>query len=235
MTSRPSDVRESGETQLDEVVKAESDANDEVDSSVEDPARSDNSPMGIFQSTGLSRMKFSWGGEDAQVVAMAQSTVDERLRASFMDAYQIMHDLFIVVRKPMVDAQGEVIRDQHGWPQWERTASGGWVEDWTALNRSQKENFLFQITTRLFAWEMSAANAWGEAMFAKAAWEERFAIAYDAPVTGTIQDRTSKGRIAASEERYFGIFQTLYSRKADAIVRTMGLLAQRLKDTLDLG
>lgn len=233
--SSPDTTRASGESQLDAVVKEESARNDQAEDVVEDPARSDNSPMGIFASTGLSRMKFQWGGEDAQVVAMAQSSVDDRLRVNFRDAYQIMHDLFMLVRESEVDESGEVMRDQYGWPIWKRTPSGGWVEDWSILNRRQKEDFLFQITTRLFAWEMAAADAWGEAMFAKAHWEERFAVAYDAPVTGTIQDRTSKGRVAAAEDRYFAIFQSLYSRKADAILRTLGLLAQRLKDTLDLG
>ena len=235
MSSRPTDRRQSGEAQVDEVTVAESERNDEAEQPVEDPARSDNSPMGIFASTGLRRMKFAWNGEDAQIVSQAQAAVDERVRYSFRDAYQIMHDLFMLVRKQEVDGNGEAKRDPHGWPIWERTASGGFVEDWTALTRKQKEDFLFQITTRLFAWEMAAADAWGEAMFAKAQWEERFAISYDAPVTGTIQDRTAKGRIGATEERYFAIFLTLYSRKADAIVRTLGLLGQRLKDTLEFG
>ena len=66
---------------------------------------------------------------------------------------------------------------------------GGWVEDWSALSLKQRENFLFQITTRMFAWEMAAADAWGESMYARACWEEAFSVAYDAPSVGTIDDR----------------------------------------------
>jgi hypothetical protein len=84
----------------------------------------------------------------------------------------------------------------------------------------------------MFGWEQRAADAWGEAMFAKAQWEERFAIDYDAPFTGTIEDRTAKGNIGAREERYFAIFLSLYSRKADAVVRSLALLGQRLKDSM---
>ena len=81
---------------------------------------------------------------------------------------------------------------------------------------------------------MASSDAWGEAMFAKAMWEETFSIGYSASVSGTIDDRTAAGRIGAAEERYFAIFMTLYSRKAEAITRSMALLGQRLKDTLDL-
>ena len=234
MASRPDTVRASGSTQVEEVTNAESEKN-EKEEGHEDPAASDDSPRSIFRAPGFHRMSFSWSGEDARIVAQAQSVVDERIQVNFRDAYMVMHDLFMVVRTPMTDPSGEIVTDRYGWPEWRRTPSGDWLEDWSALGRKEKEDFLFKITTRLFAWEQRAAEAWGEAMFAKAAWEERFAISFDAPVHGTVEDRTAKGRIGASEERYFGIFQTLYSRKADAIVRVMNLLGQRLKDTLDLG
>ena len=228
-----STVRASGSTQVEEVTKEVSEQNDR-DEAHEDPAASEDSPRSIFRAPGLHRMAFQWSGEDGRVVAQAQGVVEERIQANFRDAYQIMFELFMVVRTPLADGNGDVIRDRFGWPEWRRTESGDWVEDWSALSRKQKEDFLFKITTRLFAWEQRAAEAWGEAMFSKAAWEERFAIGFDAPVHGTIEDRTAKGRIGAVEERYFAIFQTLYSKKSDAVVRTMNLLAQRLKDTLEL-
>lgn len=235
MASTPSTTRASGATQAEEVVKAVSEGNDK-DEAAEDPAASDDSPRSIFRAPGFHRMSFQWSGEDGRIVAQAQSVVEDRIRANFQDAYQIMFELFMIVRKPVInEGTGEIVADRFGFPEWQRTQAGDWVEDWSALSRKDKEDFLFKITTRLFAWELRAAEAWGEAMFAKAMWEERFAISYDAPVHGTIEDRTAKGRIGASEERYFGIFQTLYSRKADAIVRVMNLLGQRLKDTMDLG
>lgn len=233
--SRPDDTRASGETQVTEVTAEESARNDDTEQPVEDLVGHQDDKRSIFRTPGFSRMSLAWKPEDAQIVAQARASVDERMLIAFKDAYQIMHDLFMEIREPVVDDQGEIVRDRFGWPEWKRTPSGGWVEDWTALNRKQKENLLFQITTRLFAWEMAAADAWGEAMFAKAQWEERFAISYDAPVTGTIQDRTAKGRLGAAEERYFAIFLTLFSRKSDSMVRNMSLLGQRLKDTLDLG
>lgn len=79
---------------------------------------------------------------------------------------------------------------------------------------------------------MRAADAWTESMFAKAQWEERFGIAYGAPHDGTIEDRTSYAKRDAAEERYFAIFAASYSRKADALVRVMSTLGQRLKDSL---
>jgi hypothetical protein len=36
----------------------------------------------------------------------------------------------------------------------------------------------------------------------------------------------------AADERYFAIFESVLSRKADAIVRSMERLSQRLKDVM---
>ena len=64
-------------------------------------------------------------------------------------------------------------------------------------------------------------------MFAKGAWEEAFADAY---VAGngrlTIDDRTQRGHQASIERRYFGIFQAMLSRRADAIIRSMERLEE---------
>src|SRR5690606_17125557 len=122
--------------------------------------------------------------------------------------------------------------DKFGFTIWHKTPSGSYEEDWSRLTRKEKENLLFTITTRLFDWQQRAADAWGESMFAKAVWEERFARDFNAAMTGTVEDRRAHGNREAADEKYFAIFVTLYSRKADAIVRTMELLAQRIKDSL---
>jgi hypothetical protein len=100
-----------------------------------------------------------------------------------------------------------------------------------ALTDRRREHFLHQISAHLFEWEQASQDLWGEAMFAKAAWEERFAWGYTTSEGKTIDDRTQRARQASQEERYFAIYRTLLSRKADALVRSMQLINQRLKDT----
>lgn len=233
-TSKPTTRRASGDTQLGDVLKAEAIENDIAEAD-EDPGAQVDPPRSKFRTLGLSRMKVAWQGEDALTVAQVHKAVDERVQANFADAYSIMHDLYLRVRTPEVDANGEVVLDADGFPVWRRTPSGGFEEDWSVLGRREREDFLFSITTRLFAWERAAADAWGEAMLAKVAWEERFSTGYQAPVQGTIDDRIAYGRKEAAEDRYFAVFLTLYSRRADAVVRVLGLLGQRIKDTMDLG
>lgn len=200
----------------------------------EDAALTDEDPTEErtvrFRTPGFSRMRMEWAPMDRPIKDRALAMVEDRLVQEFSDAFQIMHDLFLLVRDPVVDANGEARLDRHGFPVWRKTDSGTWVEDFTKLRRVDQENFLFQITTRMFLWEQKAADAWGEAMFSKAMWEERMALGYDAPMSGTIEDRTAAGRIASADERYFALFLSLYSRKVDALVRSLALLAQRLKD-----
>lgn len=221
-------TRASGETTAAEVAAEEV---EKLDETIEPELPQEREK--IFRTPGFARMRVDWSTDDRLVIARAQNAVDKRITDNFMDAYQVMHEIYDLVRTPEVDPEtGEILTDQFGFKKWHRTPSGSFEEDWTRLTLKEKENFMFTITTRIFEWESRAADAWGEAMFAKAAWEERFSIAFDAPVSGTVDDRKAVGNIDAREEKYLAIFLTLYSRKADAIVRTLSLLGQRLKDSM---
>lgn len=220
-------------SQVVEVTKQETERNDE-DEADEDPAEEFDPPRSRYRRMGFYRFPTNWQGEDRIVVSRAQQAIDDRVQTAFADAFQIMHDIFIIVREKEVDREtGEIKVDQNGWPIWARTPSGGFVEDWAKLTRKQREDFLFQITTRLFAWEQRAAQMWTEAMFAKSKWEESFAAGYVAPMSGTIDDRTAAGRMDAAQDRYFAVFLTAVSKRGDGIVRSMTLLAQRIKDVLE--
>lgn len=231
MASSRSQVRASGQTQAAEVTK---DLSDQADEHIDTDLKANlDPPRGRFRTPGFSRMRIDWRKEDAQVLTKAQATVEEMVLANFRDAYLILNDLFERVREPDVDRiTGEILTDRYGWTLWRRNEFGDYIEDWSRLTRKEREDFLFRITTRLFDWEQRSTDAWAQAMYAKTMWEERFSIDYDAPVAGTIDDRTAVGRIGSTEERYFAILVTHYSRRAEAIVKTMNNIALRLKDIL---
>lgn len=186
-----------------------------------------------LRTPGFSRMRTEWEGNDAIVVAHVMGQADNLLLMNFADAFGVMHELYEIVREPVCDENtGLILKDAHGFTVWKRSPSGVWIEDYSRLGHKEKQHLLFQITTRIFEWEQKAANAWGEAMFAKAMFEERFAATFQStPGTKpTVDDRTQFARGSSTEERYFAIFQSLYSRKAEALVRSLTLLGQRLKD-----
>lgn len=224
-------VRASGETTAGETTREEA---EKVDRLPETEVLPDEREI-RFQTPGFSRMRLDWQGEDREVIKRARDAVEGRLLRNFASAYQVMYEVYELVRTPEVDENGEVVRDRYGFPLWRQTVSGDYEEDWSKLTRDQRERFMFTLTTRLFEWSALAADAWGEAMFSKARWEERFSVAFDAPMSGTVDDRKAKGHIGAAEDRYFALYLTLYSRQADAIVRSMELLAQRLKDAMLAG
>lgn len=186
-----------------------------------------------MRTPGFSRMRTEWGGAEGAHVAALRAIVDGQMLRLFSDAYVIMNDLWDIVRQPCHTAEGEVITDAHGFPIWARTESGAFIEDYSNLGIRQREDFLFRITTSIFEWKQTAADLWGDAMFAKAIWEENFAHGFVDPVGRlTVEDRTQRARVAATQDRYFAIFQSLMSRKADAIVSSMELIGQRLKDVI---
>lgn len=227
MPGKPTQTRQSGLTPSEEVVEEQS---QELERTAEASITTERKTL--FRTPGWHRLRVNWRNEDVVILTQAQSAVQERMIHVFRDAYQTMYEIYAVVRTPVVDEHNSVVLDRDGFPTWKRSPAGNYEEDYTRLTESEKERFLFSITTRLFAWEQSAADIWGEAMFAKAQWEERFAIAFDAPMSGTEADRTAKGNMDAAEEKYFALFLSLYSRKADSLVRSMALLGQRLKDSL---
>lgn len=187
-----------------------------------------------FKYPGFSRFRTEWDGEDKVTMTRIRHIVELQLAKNFRDAYAVMLEVYSIVRVQEEGPGGEGLIDSHGFPVWKRSGpAGAYIEDWTKLTSRQKENLLFSITTKLFDWEQRAADAWLEAMMAKGIFEEQFANYFDEPIAGTIEDRRARANARAAEERYFAIFQSAYSRKAEAVVRSMTLLSQRLKDSLD--
>ena len=187
-----------------------------------------------WKTPGFQKMRLDWRSDDRDSLVRMKGAVDRAIMKQFGEVYQILNTFYNVVRTPVADANGEIQTDPWGFPIWERNEFGSFVEDYTKLTRKEHENFLYTFTTRLFQWQQDAIDLWGEAMFAKAQWEEAFSIGFQRPGSGTVDDRTAAGRIDAREERYFALYLSLISRKADALVRSIELIAQRLKDTLPL-
>jgi hypothetical protein len=187
-----------------------------------------------FRSPGFARLRLEWRNRDeATIVAAVQRSTDDKVVALFRDAYEVMYMIYEAVRDAEVDpATGEPKSDRHGFVIWKQNEYGGYDDRFNQLTVAQREDFMFLIRSRLFDWEQRAARLWGDSMLAKAMWEETWAIAYDAPREGTIDDRKAVANKKAAEEKYFAIVQTLLSRKADALVRTMDRLGQTLKDSL---
>ena len=186
-----------------------------------------------WRTPGFQRMRVDWRSRDRHVIYSAKDAVNDRLVKEFADAYRLIVQIYEIVRIQDVDTTtGELRTDASGRPIWKRNSLGGIEEDFTKLTYREKENLLFAITTHLFEWQQLAADAWGEAMFAKGQWEERFSIGQDAVMSGTDQIRETAGKLDARDERYFAILMAMYSRKADALVRSLELISQRIKDSM---
>jgi hypothetical protein len=179
----------------------------------------------------FSRMRLDWRSRDGAMMSNVHGVVQQILFEKFPMAYELMHRLFDIVREPEMVGDGEILLNEFGWTVWKRTSTGAYIEDWSRLTDAEREQLLYRITAYMFEWEQAAADLWGESMFAKAVWEERFAEGFVNSGGKTVDDRSQSGRLISQEERYFALFQSLLSRKAEALVRSMLHLSQRLKDT----
>lgn len=230
MSSRPAQQRQSGLTAgMEEADKAAEQLTEPIETAQLPEERNKE-----FEGLNFSRMRTSWAtADDRNTMKTIKDTVDRRILEEFEDAYGLLYEIFMVVREPEIDqATGEVKVDEYDQPVWQQRPSGAWVEDWTRLTERQTRDFLFTLTTRLFYWEQRAADIWGESMFAKALWQESFSRSFDRPVSGTIEDRNAVATVASSEDKYFALFVSYLSRRADALVRQLNALTLRLRDTL---
>lgn len=187
-----------------------------------------------FLAPGLRRMQMDFSPDDRAILQRMDESVDRVILDTYADAYRILNRVFDIVREEDADETTGVVKvDAHGFVVWKKDYTGNYIEDWSRLTYRQREDLLFEVTTRIFEWEQAKERFWTRAMMAKAIFTERFAIEYDAPMSGTIDDRNAVGNRKSAEDRYFAIMQTSLSRRADAVVRTMNNLMLRLKDTLE--
>lgn len=186
-----------------------------------------------FATAGHSRLRVDWRPEQRSELNQMHLVVQRRLTENFADAFALLVELWSLVREPVM-LNGEIVRDKAtGMPEWRRTPSGGYIEDWGKLNHAERERFLYQLTTRLAIWEQRASEAWYESMYAKVTWEMSFADGFErleSTSKDTVEARTARGKLVAREDHFFAILSTYYSRKAEALVRSMERIAQRLKD-----
>jgi hypothetical protein len=186
-----------------------------------------------FRSVNFSRMRTEWQGEDAVKVAEIGRIADGVMATTFADAYWLMERLYRIVRTRLVTVEGEAVKDLAGRSKWKRNELGFYIEDWSRLGDAERDDFMHELTIHLFEWRQQAAVMWGSAMFAKGIWEETFAYGYTTARSGaaklTIDDRTQAGHLASIEERYFAIFESILSKRADALIRSL----ERLEDMLN--
>jgi hypothetical protein len=190
-----------------------------------------------FSSMSFSRMRTNWTSEDRDVIDVAKAQADREIMMEFGDAYRLLANLYEIVREPELGPGGIPEKDRYGFPKWKKDATGMHVEDWSRLTERGKEDFLFGITTRLVLWEQKVAEWWGEAMFAKGIWEDRFASSFRDTAAmeskrPTVDDRTQHAQYDARDQRYFAIYMSMRSKQAEALVKSLERLAQRIKDTI---
>lgn len=182
----------------------------------------------------FSRMRTDWNSPDRDVMIQMHRGADTLIQQQFGEIHDIFFEVYLIVREPIVDPKTQEVKtDPYGVPEWQKTpGTNSYVEDWSRLGYKERENLLFKITTGIFRWSQRAADMWGEAMFARAQFEEAFAHGFEEIKNekATIDDRTARARRLSAEFRYHAVYASLLSRKADAMVRSVELLGQRIKD-----
>jgi hypothetical protein len=221
-----------------ERVRAESDI--PADDTAEEPLTADPPPDRTRQFThaGFSRMRSGWIGDDRDKVLELEALADQMVKHRFVVAFAVIERVHRSVRTQAYnEGTGELLTYPDGTPMWKKDELGAPEEDWGMLSDRDRKGLLMTIATHMFEWELAGASAWAEAMYAKGIWEQAFASGFTALPPGvvsgrpTVDDRTQWGHKNAAEDRYFALFQTSLSKKADGILRAMRGIQRVLENT----
>jgi hypothetical protein len=207
------------------------------DTAEEQPLEPDIAPDRTprFRTVGFSRMRVSLDPADAVVMEDIARQADEIISVRFAAAYALMERIYRTVRQPQVDPATGEVRTLNGRILWMKDENGLPAEDFSLVGDRDRENWIHEITVHSFEWGQEAAGLWGRAIFTKGMWEEAFAHGYTRPQGRlTVDDRTQAGTLEGMGYRYKAIFAAMVSRKADALVRSIELIGQRLKDTASI-
>lgn len=187
----------------------------------------------------FSRMRTGWRGDDRDRILDLEAVADQVIRERFLVAFSVQERIRRLVRTQAVDtASGELLSYTDGTPVWVKDELGAPAEDWELLNDRERESLLMTISTHMFEWELAAAAIWSDAMMAKGIWQEVFARGFTAmpsqQVSGkpTVTDKEHWGHKNSAEERYFALFRSGISRRAEGLVRAMVMLERRLERSL---
>src|ERR1043165_988745 len=116
-------VRISGKTTTEEIAR---DERAELDQQI-NPELPDERER-KFQRAGFSRPKMEWAPEQRLSISSMHRAVDNRLLQTFEDAYRVMHELFELIREPVM-VNGQVVRDPNtNLPEYRKTSAGLPVE-----------------------------------------------------------------------------------------------------------
>ena len=192
--------------------------------------------------TGFSRMRMTWGPADGERLEIVRGAAREIISQEFRVVDVVMSRLHRRVREPLLVIDeatgrptGEIRTYPDGSPMWVTDEDGVPAENWGAITADDRSWLMWTIVSWLREWEMKAVDAWAEAMFAKVAWEEKFARGFVAMPGSqpagkpTIDDRRQWGQQFSAEERYFAVFRAYLSKAADAQVRSMNRMYRMLE------
>jgi hypothetical protein len=217
------DTRASGLTAGEEAAEEEG---VQLDQPFEEKVTTEERERGLTRTT-FSRMKLEWPEGDLEMRLEIQEEIDRIIADVFGDAHQLIFDAQDEVRIPKkLSPDGKTVLE------WERTPSGRIREEWGRMSPGTRESYMLSLTTGLMLWEARAEDFRGDSMFAKAIWTEKFARHFDAADSRTIDGRNAIANMSAAERKYYALYLTQLSRRADVVIRNVALLAQRLKDTL---
>jgi hypothetical protein len=189
-----------------------------------------------FRSPGFAGLSLNWTRENNSVLARARGLAQQWLDQNYGDVIRMVNEIYDTVREKVTDpATGEVVLDAHGFAVWRTNKYGRPIEDWSKLTKAKRDDYLFSIVTNLYTWRQRAADAWLEAMAAKAQWDEAYSGHFESLVSGTIEDREARGKIESQEERMFAILLEYRRRLAEALIKDMDQLARILAETLRSG
>lgn len=166
------------------------------------------------------RLKVEWSEDDREDLEYIQSSIEERIKSDYAQAFAIEAQMLAKVRTPLPPYMG---------PGWARNQDGSYIEDWSKVTANDMEAFIQAASSEAFFASQKVIDSYAEAVFAKFNYDDAYDEAYSALLTGTVGDKTAKAKRRTQKERWVALYRTLYYKRAKEVVDRLDAHVRRVE------
>lgn len=192
---------------------------EDIDSDVTETKLSDGVASLRRKNSLFRRLSYTWKQDNKAILSQIKAASDGMIGDVFESTLAALDDLYVMVRKPAVNSNGILLKDERGRIIWELDRKGNPKEDWSLLTGQDIEETLLKLSREQIILSQRVSDLLLEATFAKHIADDSWNSFYEGYMDGTQTDKSARASRESQSERYQAFFRYFLWSKADALQR----------------
>lgn len=207
--------------------KMESDAKESLqDEPLEDDDMDEVKTMRFAVHSQVKSLK--WTDDDQQAINSIRNLARGKVDEIFASMFVVLDNLYSKARVPLVDDEGQPIKDRYGRNRWKQNSAGETIEDWNLVSNSEIDNALLKLQELKFIVTPQVKELFLEAYFAKNSFKDDWYEEYRLPGSGTATIREATANAQTIDARYNSIFRFWIYSYAESVEKELNNIVSLL-------